>query len=90
VETAPAALRSKTVKAYTDLKFHELGFERPVRTTPLWGLNSFGPPYMHDGSAISIEEAISTHRGEALHSADMFGKATAVQQGELIEYLKGL
>lgn len=57
-----------SVSAYTDLLKHSLGSPDPpllVRTPPLWGLGLAGPPYMHDASASSIDEAIRAHWGEA-------------------------
>jgi CxxC motif-containing protein (DUF1111 family) len=39
------------------------------RTPPLWGIARTGPPYLHDGRAQTIHEAIVAHDGEAARSA---------------------
>ncbi len=41
------------------------------RTPPLWGLHDSGP-YLHDGRARTIEEAIDAHGGEALGSTHRY------------------
>jgi di-heme oxidoreductase (putative peroxidase) len=54
------------VKAYTDLLLHEMGSaprtgegdsRNEFRTSALWGVIATGP-YLHDGSAATLEQAI--------------------------------
>lgn len=59
------------VRAYSDLREHDMGpalADRDGRRTwvsaPLWGLASRGP-YLHDGRASTVLEAIRAHDGEA-------------------------
>jgi mono/diheme cytochrome c family protein len=72
------------VKLFSDLKRHDLGDEladphdnedgipRSVfLTRPLWGLAET-PPYLHDGRAATIPQAIVAHGGEATESRDAF------------------
>jgi CxxC motif-containing protein (DUF1111 family) len=59
------------------------------RTPPLWGLRD-SAPYLHDGRAPSIYEAIRLHGGEASPSASLFGKLTRVQRDSLLAFLKSL
>jgi CxxC motif-containing protein (DUF1111 family) len=65
------------IRAYTDLLLHNMGSEladgivegkaggADFRTPPLWGVSASGPPYMHDGRAHDLSEAIGLHDGEA-------------------------
>ncbi|MEX3842832.1 di-heme oxidoredictase family protein [Paraburkholderia sp. BR10882] len=87
---APPPLRSQIVTAYTDLRVHDIGSGLKIRTSPLWGLNSFGPPYMHDASADTIIDAISRHLGEATESRSLFFNLSSSDQRTLIAWLKGL
>jgi CxxC motif-containing protein (DUF1111 family) len=41
------------------------------KTPPLWGLRDSGP-YLHDGRAETVEEAIAYHGGEAADSVDRY------------------
>jgi hypothetical protein len=60
------------VRAYSDLRAHDMGPELGVFVTaPLWGVASRGP-YMHDGRAQTIHEAILAHGGEAEGSRKAF------------------
>ena len=47
--------------------------DRDWRTPPLWGLRDSGP-YLHDGRARDIEEAVALHGGEAGRTADRYFK----------------
>ncbi len=80
----PNIVRSGTpVFAFTDLLLHDLGApngdgvrmgnatSREFRTQPLWGLRHHAP-FLHDGRADTIEEAILEHGGEATASRDAF------------------
>ncbi|WP_139024771.1 di-heme oxidoredictase family protein [Bradyrhizobium sp. STM 3843] len=65
------------IRPYTDLLLHDMGpglsdgisdgaaGGSDFRTPPLWGLTSFGPPYLHDGRADNLAQAIEEHDGEA-------------------------
>ena len=59
------------------------------RTAPLWG-GRFSAPYLHDGRAASLEEAILAHGGEALPSALKFQGLDATQRAALVAYLNSL
>ena len=45
------------------------------RTQPLWGISAVGP-YLHDGRAGTIDEAIMWHGGEAEKSKSAYNKLT--------------
>jgi cytochrome c peroxidase len=63
--------------------------EEEWRTPPLWGLRD-SAPYLHDGRAGTIEEAIRLHGGEASASAQRFEKLPARDQAELQFFLLSL
>jgi CxxC motif-containing protein (DUF1111 family) len=59
------------------------------RTPPLWGLRD-SAPYLHDGRATSIEEAIVQHGGEGAASAQRFRQLSARDQSQLKAFLMSL
>lgn len=86
------------VFAYTDLLLHDVAAAdfvgvpdgdasgREFRTPPLWGLGSTSP-YLHDGSASTIEAAILAHEGEATASRTAFEALPSSDQGRLLGWL---
>ncbi|UHG95128.1 di-heme oxidoredictase family protein [Pseudomonas sp. 7-41] len=87
---APSPLRNITVRSFTDLKTHDLGTGLRIRTTPLWGINSFGPPYWHDASVNSIENAIYMHKGEAIDSLDKYLRLTNENRKQFLKFISDL
>jgi len=59
------------------------------RTPPLWGVRD-SAPYLHDGRATTLEEAIAFHSGEATGSAKKFFMLTAEERTQLVAFLKTL
>ena len=59
------------------------------RTPPLWGVAD-SAPYLHDGRAATLAEAIKLHAGQAAPSANRFTGLSDVQQEELIAFLNTL
>ena len=59
------------------------------RTPPLWGVAD-SAPYLHDGRAATLAEAIKLHAGQASSSANRFAGLSDVQQEELIAFLNTL
>lgn len=59
------------------------------RTPPLWGVRDSGP-YLHDGGAETIQDAIALHGGEALPSTNRFFKLPHEKRQQLISFLKSL
>jgi CxxC motif-containing protein (DUF1111 family) len=59
------------------------------RTPPLWGLRN-SAPYLHDGRAASIEEAISLHGGEGSTSAQRYRQLPPRDQAQLNAFLLSL
>lgn len=86
---------------YSDLLLHDMGpaladgIEQgeatgsEFRTQPLWGLAAVGP-YLHDGRATTVEEAILWHGGEAQRARDRFAALDESDRADLIEFLFSL
>jgi Di-haem oxidoreductase, putative peroxidase len=87
---APEPIRARRFAAFTDLQVHDMGRRAQLRTAPLWGLNSFGPPYMHDACAQSIPEAIACHAGEASSAASRFAALPSKDREALVRFLSDL
>lgn len=99
-EFTSTAHRGVTFKPYTDLLLHDMGAKladdivegvatvREFRTPPLWGLKSVGPPFLHDGSAMTIEDAILRHGGEAEAASQHFSSLARPDQAALIHFLE--
>jgi hypothetical protein len=88
-----------TVELFSDLKRHDLGaalydphptfktFAANVfLTPPLWGV-SVTAPYLHDGRAATLADAIAAHDGEAATSRAAFQALSSDDQKKLIEFL---
>jgi cytochrome c peroxidase len=86
---------------YSDLKRHDMGkvmaeikADRAVRpehflTPPLWGL-ARSRPYMHDGRAPTIEDAILLHGGEAQAARDAYAALVEPERASLRIFLMSL
>jgi CxxC motif-containing protein (DUF1111 family) len=59
------------------------------RTPPLWGVRD-SAPYLHDGRAKTLEEAIAMHGGEGTKSATHFFALTPQEQRQVVFFLKSL
>ncbi|MCZ6912403.1 MAG: hypothetical protein O7F72_06315 [Proteobacteria bacterium] len=90
------------VPMFSDLKRHDMGDglaenfvaasgqkNREYITAKLWGVADTAP-YLHDGRALTLEEAIALHGGEAVSARDQFLGLSVGQQAELIAFLKTL
>lgn len=87
------------VSLFADLKRHDMGpdlaenTDSPTdaffTTARLWGVADTAP-YLHDGRATLLSEAILMHGGEALDAADDFALLTESDASALIAYLRTL
>ena len=60
------------------------------RTPPLWGVADSGP-YLHDGSAATLDIAIRRHLGQALQSRDAYvNQISKAERAALLEFLGSL
>ncbi|MCG3129099.1 MAG: hypothetical protein CHACPFDD_04008 [Phycisphaerae bacterium] len=89
------------IPAYSDFLLHDMGEAladgivmklatgSEFRTQPLWGISAAGP-YLHDGRALTLEEAILAHAGEAQAARDAFDAFSAQEKADVIEFLLSL
>jgi CxxC motif-containing protein (DUF1111 family) len=90
------------IRAYTDLLLHNMGPDladgivegkagpADFRTPPLWGVSASGPPYLHDGRAHDLAEAIGMHDGEARNTRLRWGQLSPLDREALIRFLQTL
>jgi CxxC motif-containing protein (DUF1111 family) len=90
------------IRAYTDLLLHNMGptladgiaegkaGPADFRTPPLWGVAASGPPYLHDGRAQNLSEAIGLHDGEARNTRLRWEKLSPADRDALIRFLQSL
>lgn len=64
-------------------------FRQEWKTPPLWGVRDSGP-YLHDGRAPTIEEAVGWHGGEALRSARKFANLSKADRADVVAFLMTL
>ena len=62
---------------------------REFRTQPLWGVRLHAP-FLHDGRAETLQEAIAMHGGEAAAIRDAYLALSATEQEELVAFLESL
>jgi len=60
-----------------------------IRTAPLWGLRT-RPQLLHDGSALTLRDAIAAHRGQADRIRRAFEELPLAQQEDVLEFLRSL
>jgi hypothetical protein len=96
-----SASGSGIVRLYGDLKRHNMGPRLAEQvdevgtgasvflTENLWGVGST-PPYLHDGRATTLTEAILEHGGEAQASRDAFAALSTASKTDVITFLNNL
>lgn len=89
------------VELFGDLKRHNIGQAlaesidevdtgaSTFLTENLWGVGSTSP-YLHDGRATTLEEAIRLHGGEAANVRQAFFARPVPEQGDVIKFLNSL
>jgi CxxC motif-containing protein (DUF1111 family) len=87
------------VPLFSDLLLHDVGtgdgiqqasgMPEEIRTPALWGVR-FRRPLLHDGSAATIENAITRHGGEAALAMQGFYQSTAEERAALLAFLRSL
>jgi CxxC motif-containing protein (DUF1111 family) len=90
------------VEAWTDLKRHDMGDAladphvtfgvfpaRQFLTPALWGVGATAP-YLHDGRAATLSDAIRKHDGEGASSRVAFLALAIDDQKKLVEFLQTL
>jgi CxxC motif-containing protein (DUF1111 family) len=95
-----AALDRKPVRLYSDLLLHDMGSlgdgiaqgqarPREMRTPPLWGARA-SAPYLHDGRADTLAQAIVAHDGEGRAARDRYLRLGSTQRKQLMDFLNSL
>lgn len=96
-----AANGGAIVRLYGDLKHHNMGEDLAENidetgsgpsvwmTKELWGVGSTAP-YLHDGRATTLTEAILEHGGEAQSSRDEAAKLNETDFADMIAFLENL
>ena len=89
----------RAVPLYSDLLLHDVatgdGIQqasaRPneIRTPELWGLR-FRRPLLHDGSAVTYEQAVLRHGNEALRAVEDYSRLPADDKAALQAFLGSL
>jgi CxxC motif-containing protein (DUF1111 family) len=89
----------KVVPLFSDLLLHDVGTgdgiaqaaaePAEIRTPALWGLR-FRRPLLHDGSAVTIAEAIERHRNEAELARRGFAGLQPDERSALLAFLRSL
>jgi CxxC motif-containing protein (DUF1111 family) len=98
--SATPALANKVAFLYSDLLLHDMGAlgdgieqaaagQRDFRTSPLWGLKSRGP-FLHDGRATTVADAIRAHDGEARAARNRFVGLSPSDTQALLDFLDAL
>jgi CxxC motif-containing protein (DUF1111 family) len=59
------------------------------RTQPLWGV-SLSAPFLHDGRAETLHDAVALHAGEAAAARDLYLSLSETERAELIAFLEHL
>lgn len=89
------------IRLYSDLKRHDMGdalaevFDdgglgtSVFLTEALWGVGSTRP-YLHDGRADTLTQAIFFHAGESEYSRRLFDKASQQEKNDLLAFLDNL
>ncbi len=93
------ALSFKRFSPYGDFLLHDIGTgdriqageakPEEIRTSPLWGIR-FRAPFLHDGRASNLNEAILRHAVEAENSRQMYEELSEEEQKALIAFLNSL
>lgn len=100
--TSPiAALDRKPVSLYSDLLLHDMGRlndgiaqppaggMREMKTAALWGLR-LRQPYLHDGRAATVDEAIRGHDGEGAVARERYLRLSPINTQQLLDFLRTL
>ncbi len=98
----PSGRGGVIVRLFSDLKRHDMGpalaenlagataqQNREFITAKLWGVADTAP-YLHDGRALTLNEAIMLHGGEAQVARDNYAGLSASQKNQLLAFLRTL
>ena len=102
LQTGPSGnplFHHRPVPLFSDLLLHDVGTgdgiaqgvatPEEIRTPALWGLR-FRRPYLHDGSAFTLEDSILRHGNEAEPSRRQYERAADADRATLLAFLRSL
>jgi CxxC motif-containing protein (DUF1111 family) len=102
IQTGPSGnplFHHRQLPLFSDLLLHDIGTgdgiaqgvaaPEEIRTPALWGLR-FRRPYLHDGSAATLEETINRHGNEAELSRLGYERAAQSDRAALLAFLRSL
>ena len=72
-----------------DMSIRELDFQSYWRTPPLWGFRDSGP-YLHDGRADNLEQAVAFHGGEAITISRAYFELRSEERLKIQAFLRSL
>ena len=91
-----SAIDGQSVALYSDLLLHDIGTGDGIvqgdahgnefRTAPLWLVRGT-EPYLHDGRAHTVAEAISAHQGQALDVRNTYLALSPSEQQAVLRFL---
>jgi CxxC motif-containing protein (DUF1111 family) len=97
----PAALGNKLFHPFSDFLLHDVGTgdgivqnggqatRNKIRTPPLWALR-LRAKLLHDGSALTLADAILAHAGDATPVINNYLVLSSTQRNQLTAFLKSL
>ncbi|MEM7309573.1 MAG: di-heme oxidoredictase family protein [Planctomycetota bacterium] len=96
---APTAAGGIQVPLFSDLKRHDMGpelaesfghgLDAQFVTARLWGVADTAP-YLHDGRALTLSEAIELHGGEGAAASQAFAALGGAERVALLDFLRSL
>lgn len=98
-ESPIGAIDGQLVAAFSDFLLHDAGTgdgivqgdaqANELRTAPLWGISA-SAPYLHDGTARTIVEAILRHGNQAAPARNAFHALSPADKEKLLEFLASI
>jgi hypothetical protein len=97
----PDALGNKIIHPYSDFLLHNVGTgdgivqnggpgsAMTMRTPPLWGVR-LRTRLLHDGRALTFDDAIRAHGGEASHAVRSYTQLTQQEREQIATFLRSL
>ena len=96
---APTSNGGMTVPLFSDLKRHDMGpelaesfgheLDSQFITARLWGVADTAP-YLHDGRALTLTDAILMHGGDAAPASSHFANLSDADRISLLEFMRYL
>jgi CxxC motif-containing protein (DUF1111 family) len=93
------AIDGKRVDAFSDFLLHDVGTGDGIiqgdargnefRTPPLWGISE-SAPYLHDGSANTIRDAIQRHANQGAAAQTAFRALSFEDEQALLAFLDSI